>query len=1437
VIDAVTATTDTSSTAAIAAFVESNAAPVAGQTFTLTTSADSGTSFTGGSGDDTFNAVVGTNGLTTNGTTLNPGDNLTGGAGTDTLNISVAGTHTGTDHTVSAVTLSGIERIVVNNFQTDDTLDEVFNLSTATGVTAISIGSSSASGDTQFNNVAGLVSAEMKYGAGDLSITYANTAVSGSADTQTLALTGVTAGTFTVAPTSGAESVETIAITSSGGTRNVLTAITNNADTTKITVAGDTALTLGTVGAAVTSLDASSNTGGITATLSATTTTAVIGSSGNDIITSGTVLTTGSVAAGDGTDTLVTTADTVLASSTLGAKYTGFETLSVSTSGTTANGTRAQDVSLVAGITSLNASTTATTANGDTTHGVTFSNLPSTTNTLSITGLANADTTATDDYSVTVTASRAANTTSDAMTVNLGTSTAASGATAVGLDSGAGAVILDVTLANEESITINSLGASGSNFIDDLTNTSATSMTFTGARPLTVDSMTSTVVTSINASAMTAAFINATANAGAVASTISGGSGNDSLIGGSAADSISGNAGHDSITAAAGNDIVDGGAGNDTIVGDGGTDSLSGGDGDDTFNVTTTTDFIGLSAVETVAGGAGNDNLQFSQTATAISLVAADLAAISSIETITINGTSGAGSITLSDAVYTANGVATLRIVDGDLTTAAGTLTVDAAALTGTNAIHVTANTATGINDTLTGGAGADTFVFSTTAGLESTDTVVGGAGTDVISLTATAAVTANLTGVRTVESIVTTGNGGDVSITVGSDSTIAATGTLTVDASSVTNSAYDLLYDGSAETTSTTVQSVTGTAGDDTITGGSGNDVIVGGDGADSITGGAGIDNLSGGAGNDRFVVATTGTGFVSLSAAETVSGGTGTDTLEFAAGIVTIAVSDLAGLSSIEEIEIQNTTQVASLTLTDAVFTSNGVTSLLVDAATMTSGVLTLSASGLSAANSVRLDISAITNSAANVINLGAGNDTVLVDQIALDGGTTISGGTGNDTITIELDTGNAQVTLASTVTGFETINFATAGVADNYSLVTVDANVASGASLYVNGSNLSGTLTFVGSAETNGTFSLVGGSGADALTGGEKIDTLIGGAGADTLTGGLLADVLTGNSGADVFVFAAPAQSSSSNTDTITDFTGGLDKLNITLNYGSINSDLTVDALVRTARAGTSLIQDNLSGARGEAVYDTSGQALYVNFNADNLLTSSDYKIAIGAAATATATISDGDINFVITGGGGADTITAGGGADTIDGGGGADAIYGGNGIDSLTGSGGSDDFNFTSTAGSSNYDVIADFTTTADNFRALQTTYGWNSTDNTTTVLLATGATLKAADVAGDSNIMTISTNVGTTYANFVSGVATYSTLKTAAATAMGLTGALDAAAVVLVAIDDGTSTGLWRFVSDDAATDDATAATEIELMAILTGVADATALVVGDFLFT
>jgi hypothetical protein len=221
--------------------------------------------------------------------------------------------------------------------------------------------------------------------------------------------------------------------------------------------------------------------------------------------------------------------------------------------------------------------------------------------------------------------------------------------------------------------------------------------------------------------------------------------------------------------------------------------------------------------------------------------------------------------------------------------------------------------------------------------------------------------------------------------------------------------------------------------------------------------------------------------------------------------------------------------------------------------------------------------------------------------------------------------------------------------------------------------------------------------------------------------------------------------------------------------------------------------------------------------------------DYKIGLNAASTAANTVVEGDINFTITGGSGADTITAGGGADTITGGAGVDTITGGAGADVVI-LGDSTDGN--------NYDQIAGFATTSDDIKALQATHGWNSTDGVTTVLLATGATIKAADVAGDSNIQTISADIVThTYATFVAGTSTYAELEGTTITAMGLTGAMDAAAVSLIAIDDGVDTGLWQFTSGDAATDNAVVASEIELIGILTGVTDATALVVGDFIFS
>jgi hypothetical protein len=106
-----TATTDTTTTTTDTTTVVT---PVAGETMTLTTAVNSGSAFTGGAGDDTFQATH---------LTLTSGDTLNGGEGTDTLNIQNTGTGA---YTAAAATVSGIENI------------SVINQSGSTAVTAVS---------------------------------------------------------------------------------------------------------------------------------------------------------------------------------------------------------------------------------------------------------------------------------------------------------------------------------------------------------------------------------------------------------------------------------------------------------------------------------------------------------------------------------------------------------------------------------------------------------------------------------------------------------------------------------------------------------------------------------------------------------------------------------------------------------------------------------------------------------------------------------------------------------------------------------------------------------------------------------------------------------------------------------------------------------------------------------------------------------------------------------------------------------------------------------------------------------------------------------------------------------------------------------------------------------------------------------------------------
>jgi len=227
--------------------------------------------------------------------------------------------------------------------------------------------------------------------------------------------------------------------------------------------------------------------------------------------------------------------------------------------------------------------------------------------------------------------------------------------------------------------------------------------------------------------------------------------------------------------------------------------------------------------------------------------------------------------------------------------------------------------------------------------------------------------------------------------------------------------------------------------------------------------------------------------------------------------------------------------------------------------------------------------------------------------------------------------------------------------------------DLQIAAGKTLTVNAAALidtGATLTFNGTAsELDGSLSVTGGNGADTITGGGFTDTLVGGIGTDRLTGGLSADTLTGGAGADTFVYTSLSVAASNGTtfDSITDWTSATDKLEVTLDYSTSTSAVTVDANRSSAGvAGVTSAQDTLSGSRGQYVYDTTNSVLLINVNNDNLFTTSDFRIGLNAASTASATVVNGDINFVITGGSAADSITGGNGADTITGGAGADVL---------------------------------------------------------------------------------------------------------------------------------------------------------------------------------
>jgi Ca2+-binding RTX toxin-like protein len=1378
-----------------------------GTTQTLVSTNDN---LSGGAGNDTFNGVV--TGANESGTTLQAGDVLAGGSGTDTLNISIAGS-AGAAVTTAAINLTGIERISVSNFESSVNNNIIDLALVDSALTTLALSASSATGDTQFTNVSKVVAAELSNGSGDLTITYTTTASAG-ATVQALTLANQTGGTFT------ANGVETLNI-ASNTLANTVTLAGDALATVNVT--GAVALTLGTLPNTATTVNASALTAALTTTLGTGTSVTVTGGSGDDVITTGAALSGGSVAGGSGADTLIVGADAHINTSTIGARYTGFETLLLNGTQTTAAAgddytDRTQNVGHVAGVTTYGLSNlTLNGFSGDNTGNATvaYSFTGGTTGqTLSLSGISYTDSSTddsqNDDVALTVSSALTTDGSADVLNVALsgnGTTNAATSADELSLS---------LTLTNYETVNIASAGSS-TNTINTLDSASLKSLVVTGSRAVTIATLSNnTATTTINASAATGnVSIGATANGSTTAMTITGGSGNDTFVAGSGADSIDGGTGNDNLSGAGGADTIIGGTGNDVINGGAGIDSLSGGDGNDTFTVTTASDFQGLTAAEVVDGGSGTDTLKFEA---AMTLTGTDLTKVTSIEAFEFAAT-GASSITLSNAYFTAAGVTAVTITDSNTS---GALTVDASGLSAANSITVDADKGAANNDSLAGGSGADTFKFTTSSSataLTSTDTVVGGAGSDTLAITLdTNNLTAvTLTGVSGVEKITVTGSGTLTAALTLDNANFGGSVVGVIDASGMTGTGAFTLVG----TSEANALSVTGGSGADNLTGGTGADTISGGTGADTIVGGAGIDNLSGGVGDDVFTVATV-THFTGLTAAETVSGGSGNDILDFTENAATtVSATDLLGINGIETIRLSGN-NTGSLTLTEQVLAANGVTTLkIVD--NQNSEALVLSASTLSSAYSLDITAAGAATGKNDNIVAGAGADIIRYSTAntgaTLEASDTVDGGAGSDTLAITLDGGtNLTAVTLTAVSNIEKITFTGTGAA-TASVTTADGTFASvtGASVDASGITGTGTLTFSASAEDDSTFSIVGSLNNDTLTGGQLADTINGGAGADSITGGSGADSLIGGLGSDVFVYAAVAESTGTTADTISDFTSGTDVIQLTLNYSALSAGIDVNT------NSVSSVND-LSAKRGEFVYDSTAGTLSVNVNNDNLITTQDYKINVG-------TVAAGDLRFVVTGTSFGDSIVGGVGADSIVGGSGADTLTGGSGADTIVGGVGSDTISLGGADAAR--DVVSYTSTTAANLalEGSDSITGFQTAATRDIINFASGALVNGTN-NGYANLTATNGTVGTNDVIVTLGGTNFTSTAdlTVNATALAIIDALDTSNIangdtVLFLLDNGTNVYAWLFT--ETATNTGTVDTaELTLLGTLNSIADA-----------
>jgi len=796
-------------------------APVS-QIFTLTTGVDTGAEFTGGAGDDVFNAAD-----VAAGAVFTALDAVVGGTGADTLNIT---SESNVDNPAGS-TVSGIETANVTS-NGDIELDTT----TWTGLTALNTdGAETELTAAATTNVTVEASAETTITGGlnvtatvdgDLTITDAAGAVDATVD-----------GNLTVDAAAGA-----IDATVAGGDLDVIDAVGAVVATVTAQANNDIAIDGGTsVNVTATGV---TSTGTITIGGTDEPTGAVVVSSAGNY-TDGANITLGAIEVTTaGVSVSVTQSAGITAAETTAA-VTDTTNFTVTQSAVTVTGgaattsvsvaqQAAQDEDDATGAAGANKDGVIGVANGVVTITDATGEEPEDPDTIATVTLANYD-----DSTIESSALSTLNLTSGADgsgDLDLNIQSTEPGATTLALKLSGGSFGAIAGTQADLYETVNVTTATAASTVDDLEFVAATAVTIQGTANLTVtdhEFADDAVITSGSTGNVTF-------------STAFGAE--QKYVGGAGVDTVSFDAsGETASTLGAGNDVatfagvadtggsVDGGAGDDTIV-------LAAADAD-TLSAAT--------AFE--ADIAGFERLQLGVAAAA---TVVDLANLDDINYVTSAGTNAtftldidgfaSGGTFVQTGVLSSTGGATLT---GAFTGKSDTFNIAATSTGGlSSAANLTIAAVETINITLTDtlASSVDVYNLRLVAAGATTVTVSGGAGID---LTATGNALAALTKLDasgvTAGAVTFTANAGlDTTIIGGADEDVLTGNT---GADTITGGAGDDALDGVAGN-----DTLNGGAGDDALIGGAGDDTLNGGDDDDILNGDAGDDTLNGGADDD---------------------------------------------------------------------------------------------------------------------------------------------------------------------------------------------------------------------------------------------------------------------------------------------------------------------------------------------------------------------------------------------------------------------------------------------------------------------------------------------------------------------------------------------------------------------------------------------------------